>query len=424
MISIKLITIILFIVTYYFIIRYYDKKALVVWISVGVLLLGTILSAKGAFTAINWNVIMLYFGMLLVSEVFLYSKMPDYLASIFASKTKSTAIAMLVICGFTSVLSILLENVAVVLLVAPIALSISRKCEINPIPLFVGMAISSNLQGVGTLIGDPPSMLLGGFLGLSFNDFFFVDGKTSIFFAVQAGAIVSILVLYLFFRKNTKPMPKLDKEKYISIVPSVLVILLVVSLIFSSSINDKIPNIAGLLCLIFGFLCFFWYLWHSKDMKIGTYMSNLDWQTGVFLIGIFVLVESLVATGVVGDITKLIANASGSSVFFTFVLVIVISVVMSAFIDNVPYVVLMLPVTATLTQQLGVNTYLLPFGLLIGASVGGNITPVGAAANIVAMGIVKKNGFKPTFYDFVRIGLPFTIVAVLASTAFIWWIFG
>jgi len=426
---IKIFTIFLFVLTYFFIIRNYDKKARVVWISVLILISTTILSPGEAWISINWNVILLYFGMLFVSEVFLYSKMPDYLASLFASKTKSTTIAMLVICAFTSFLSILLENVACVLLVAPIALSIAKKLKMRPVPLFVGMAISSNLQGVGTLIGDPPSMLLGGFMNLTFNDFFILNAKPSIFFAVQVGAIVSLFVLYFFFKKFNAKMPKIKRDNYTSIVPTLLVIALVVALIFSSSLGGTEgegggTNIAGILCVVFGMLCYAWYMWRTKDYKVGKYIKKLDWQTGVFLIGIFVLVQSLSSTGVVGDITNSISALGGDNPFLTFQIVVWVSVLMSAFIDNVPFVVLMLPVTASLTQSLGTNPYLLPFGLLLGASVGGNVTPVGAAANIVSMGIMKNHGFKPTFGEFVKIGLPFTIAATLASTTFIWIIFG
>src|SRR3989338_8777493 len=202
----KIIVLVIFVVTYFFIIRHYEKKQIVVWVAVAILLLTGMLGITNALGAIDWNVILLYFGMLLVSEVFLYSKMPDFLAVYFASKTSSTMVAMLIVCALASALSILLENVAVVLLVAPIALSISKKCKINPIPLFIGIAIMSNLQGSSTLIGDPPSMLLASFANLKFNDFFMFQGKPGIFFAIQIGMLFSLLVLYFFFRKyNKKP---------------------------------------------------------------------------------------------------------------------------------------------------------------------------------------------------------------------------
>ena len=161
----------LFALAYVLVIVFYNRKLIVVWASVAALLAFRLLSPKEAWYAVDWNIVMLYFGMLLVSEVFLMSKMPDYIATLIASRTKRVGVAMLALCAFTGALSIVLENVAVVLLVAPIALTIARRCELDPAPLFIGMAISANLQGAATLIGDPPSMLLAGHAGLTFNDF-------------------------------------------------------------------------------------------------------------------------------------------------------------------------------------------------------------------------------------------------------------
>jgi len=413
----------IFALTYILIILFYHKKFLIVWLAVAALLLLGIESPKQAFDAINWNVILLYYGMLFVGEVFLYSKMPDHLATLFASKTKSTAIAMVVICCFTGALSILLENVAVVLLVAPIAISISKKCNINPVPLFIGMAVSSNLQGTATLIGDPPSMLLGSFAGLNFNDFFVLDGKPGIFFAVQIGAVVSAAVLYWLFRKYNKPMPSIELEHYLSRVPTILVILLILCLIMSSFIPNLPDYTAGLLCCIFGTICFVWYLWHSKKTDVLQFVNTLDWQTGLFLIGIFILVQSLSVSGVIGDMAQMIIRITGKNAFAAFMIILWSAVFLSAFVDNVPFLVAMLPVTKLLTEHIGTSPYVFYFALLIGASIGGNITPIGASANIVAMGIVKKHGHHVKFMQFVKIGLPFTIAAVTASAAFVWFVF-
>ena len=419
----KTLAIGIFALTYILVIAFYHKKTYTVWAACLLLVILKVLTPSQALHAINWNVVLLYFGMLFVSEVFLYSKMPDYLAVKFASKTTNTVWAMLVICAFTGALSILLENVAVVLLVAPIAISISKKCDINPVPLFIGMPISSNLQGTATLIGDPPSMLLGAFAKLTFNDFFVLNGKPGIFFAVQIGALASLVVLYVLFKKYRKPMPQLPKEPYISIVPSLIVLTLVAFLIYSSFIENAPEITAGALCCIFGAIATLWYLYHAKRTDVHKFAATLDWPTGVFLIGIFILVESLAATGVIKDLATWLVDITGSNTFLAYMIIVWLSVAVSAFVDNVPFLVAMLPVTQILTEHIGTSPYLFYFGLLIGASVGGNVTPIGASANIVAMGIVKKQGHHIGFMQFVKIGLPFTIAAVLASTIFIWFIF-
>jgi Na+/H+ antiporter NhaD/arsenite permease-like protein len=419
----KLFIIGLFTLTYLFIILFYNRKTIIVWAAVALLLALRLVSLREAGSAIEWNVLFLYFGMLFVSEVFLVSRMPDYLATIVAGKARTTGVAMVVICAFTGFLSIMLENVAVVLLVAPIALAISHKAGIHPVPLFIGMAVSSNLQGAATLIGDPPSMLLAGAAGFSFNDFFFYGGKPGIFFATEIGALVSTLVLFFLFRRYHKTMPNLQRSRYLSIVPTLLVLALITALILSSSFQHNFPYMTGLLCVVFGVLGFFWYLLDSRGRELKSFLSRLDWQTGIFLAGVFILVESVSLAGLLDDLAAFILRISQGSPFAVFLLIIWCSVFLSAFIDNVPYLIAMLPVVQVLTPKLGVDPYLLYLGLLLGASVGGNITPIGASANIVAMGILRKQGRSVGFFEFVRIGLPFTIFAVIASTLFAWLVF-
>jgi Na+/H+ antiporter NhaD/arsenite permease-like protein len=285
------------------------------------------------------------------------------------------------------------------------------------------MAVSSNLQGAATLIGDPPSMLLAGYAKMNFNDFFVVAGKPSIFFAVQVGALVSVLVLYVLFRKYNTKLPPLERAPYDSAVPAILVLLLVGALVVNSSFRHGVSYMAGLICCVFGAICFVWYLWHSEGRNVSEFLAKLDPQTGVFLMGIFILVESLSAAGVMGDIASLILRISGKNPFFVYMLIVWVSVGVSAFVDNIPFLVAMLAVARTLIERTGLPPHLLYFGLLLGASVGGNVTPIGASANIVAMGIMRKQGHQTTFGEFVKIGLPFSVAAVLASSLFVWFIF-
>jgi Na+/H+ antiporter NhaD/arsenite permease-like protein len=421
--TLKIFAIALFVITYIFIIAFYHKKTIVTGIAIAVLLAFGILTPFQAAKAVNWNVILLYVGMLFISEVFLFSKVPDYLAVKFVSKSRSVAFALLAVCAFTGILSIFLENVACVLIVAPIALAIARELKVNPVPMFIGMAISSNLQGSATLIGDPPSMLLGSYAKLSFNDFFILDGKPGIFFAVEIGALVSLAVLYFYFKNYKSPCPKLEPVQIISWIPSMLMALLIVSLIVAGFFDIGSNLAAGIICCIFGVISLLWFLEQKKE-KLSGFMGRLDWSTGIFLILIFVLVESLNITGVISDIANLIIGISGQSLFASFMIIVWMSVLLSAFIDNVPYLVAMLPVTALIMQHLGTTSPVLYMGLLIGASVGGNVTPIGASANVVAMGILKNKGYETSFKGFVKMGLPFTIATVLASTMFVWMIWG
>jgi len=422
-------TLVLFVVAYVLIVLFYHRKGLVAWCAVAVLLAAGMISPRAALQSVEWSVILLYLGMLFVSDAFLSSRMPDHLATILASRTRSAGAAMLVICIFTGLLSMALENVAVVLLIAPVALSIARSCRVSPVPLFIGMAISSNLQGAATLIGDPPSMLLASYSGMSFNDFFMYHGRPSIFFAVQVGALISWAVLAFLYRRHRNPMPPITIVPFTSLIPTLLVAGLVVALIFVSALFRGAPLATGITCCAVGVASLAWRIIHARasdparppalPLLVET-VKRQDLATAGFLIGIFILVGSVSATGILGDLSRLLLRVSGGNALVVFLLVVWGAVLLSAFVDNVPFLVAMLPVVSMAAKDLGIDPAPLFFGLLVGASIGGNITPVGASANIVAMGIVRNEGHQVGFFEFVKIGLPFTVAAVVGASAFIW----
>jgi Na+/H+ antiporter NhaD/arsenite permease-like protein len=185
-----------------------SRRSLVGVVAAGVLIVTRTIPLGVALTeGINWNVMGIFVGTLIAADYFIESRMPAYLAETIVNKAPNTTWAILFICALTGFISAFVENVATVLIVAPVALSLARKLRINPVNMMIGIAISSNLQGTATLIGDPPSMLLGGFAKMTFMDFFFYQGKPSIFFAVELGALVSFGVLYWAFRKETEKCP-------------------------------------------------------------------------------------------------------------------------------------------------------------------------------------------------------------------------
>lgn len=421
----------LFIITYSFIILYYHKKTYFIWGAILILFISRVIMPFEAIKAVNWNVIGIYVGMLFISEMFIYSKAPEVLAEKIVNRSSKVWIAILGICALSGFISIVVENVAVVLIVAPVALYIAHKMDINPGPIIVGIAISSNLQGVATMIGDPPSLLLASHAGLGFNDFFFFQGKPGLFFAVQIAAVASLFVLYFVFRKYKNHVADMELADLLSYTPIIVFVLMIMGLVATSifEYTGTSPLLlflseynVGLICLVAGVLMWVWY--YTKEKKDFLPMAlRLDWDTAGFLIGIFIMVDALVKVGFMEWFASWIASLTGSSVFLAFNLIVWSSVILSGFIDNVPFIAAMLPVVGNVAQFMGVSPYLFYFGLVIGASVGGNITPVGASANIVAMGLLKKRGHRHSFMEFVKIGLPFTLVSVIASTAFIWIMF-
>lgn len=396
------------------------------WIAVGasLLLIATgAISPQQALTAINWNVMGIFVGTLVIVDILLDSRMPAYLAEHLVNRTKNSAAAFLALCGMTAGISMVVENVATVLIVAPIAMAMAKKLNINPKQLIIAIAVSSNLEGTATLIGDPPSMLLGGFAKMNFWDFFFYQGRPGIFFAVQVGALASFLVLYVVFRNHRQKVEIVREEKVKSWIPTWLLIFMIAALVASSLFDKEFSYMAGIICLVFGVAALFWDKYFNKDAFSKT-IRALDWDTTFFLMGIFVLVGSITLNGWIDVTADYLSGVVGSNIFLGYVILIAGAVILSGFVDNVPFLAAMLPVTMSMADQLNIAPQPLLFGLLIGASLGGNITPIGASANIVACGLLKKEGYNVRWGDFVSIGLPYTIVATLAAATFVWIVWG
>jgi len=417
----KIISLSIFVISYALFILLPQKRSLVALGGGLLLILTQAISLKEAFLAINWNVMGIFVGTLIIADVFMQSRVPAYIAEVIVDKAKSTAWAILFICLLTGFISAFVENVATVLIVAPIALTLAKKLRINPTKMMIAIAVSSNLQGTATLIGDPPSMLLGGFAKMNFGDFFFYQGKPSIFFAVELGAFFSFFVLYFIFRSHKEKTGLIPVEKVRSWVPTILLVSLVIALAASSFFDQSFSYLAGQICMVFGVIALAWEKFINKaSIRVG--LKKLDWDTTFFLIGIFVIVGGITLTGWIQILANYLASLVGGNIFLGYTAIVFLSVILSAFIDNVPFLAAMLPVAIIMSNKLQINPSLFLFGLLIGASLGGNITPIGASANIVACGLLKKEGNPVKFSDFMKIGIPFTLTAVTAAYLFIWFI--
>jgi Na+/H+ antiporter NhaD/arsenite permease-like protein len=370
---------------------------------------------------INWNVMGIFAGTLILSEYFVLSQVPDAISTWLIRRTNTAGMAYLAVCIFASALSIFIENVATVLIVAPIMIGLSKKIGVSPVPGMIGIAISSNLQGTATLIGDPPSMILANYMHMNFNDFFFYQGKPGIFFAVQLGAIGSMLFLYLVYRRYKTAISFEGTVKIRSYIPTLFLVLMILSLSLAVVVDPDFRWFGGASCMALAVLCIVFSRF-ARDAEHQSVLRHYDMETTAFLAGIFVLVGMLEHQGVIRSIAGFLAGNIGDNPLVAFSVVVWASIAFSAFIDNVPYLTAMIPVVQLLSDSLGISVELLVFGLLIGASLGGNITPVGAAANIVAVGTLKKHDIHVSFGDFARIGLPFTIVATLLGSIFIYFV--
>lgn len=412
------------VVMYGFIIAFPGRKSWAALSAAALMLILRAISPLQALGFINLTILLIFIGALLLAELFIYSRVPSVIADIIVIKSPNSGVAILAILIMTAIISAFIENVATLLVMAPIALALCRKLEISPRMFIVGLAVMANLEGTATLVGDPPSMIFASYAGYTFNDFFIYNGKLSIFFAVQTGMIAGAFFFYCFFAKTGKKKVAIENEKIVSMVPAILLIVKITGLAIFTFIFNGLTIASGILVILLALLGFLWY-WFvrregtAKSLKM---VKELDWDTVFFLIGIFLVIGAIEMSGLLEDFAGVLLQFIGGNVLLGFVLIIVVSVFISGFVDNVPYIIAMLPVAATLSNQLGLKPELYMFALLIGSCLGGNLTPFGASANVVSMGILRKQNDPINFGQWLKIAFPFTLITVAASTVFTWFV--
>jgi len=418
----KLVVITVFLLAYLALVFKKGHPFLILGAAIAALFATRTMSAGEAAASINYNVLGVFVGTMTLSSLFIFSGVPTFLATRLVDRSKTVGTAILAVSFLAGLISSVVENVATVLIVAPIAFEVAKKLKANPVPFLIGIAVSSNLQGCATMVGDSPSLILALSSGMNFMDFFWMKGRPGIAFAVEIGAAASFYILYLLFRKYRQPVVQIEEAKVRTWFPTVLMGLLLLTLAASSFIKNKPQYTVAFIALGYAAIGLVWHeLKHKESISL---VKDLDWHTFFFLIGIFILVGSLTQRGIVDDVARGIIGFTKGNIFLAYTVIIWLSVVLSAFIDNIPYIVAMIPVAKLVASSLGIGPEILLFGLLIGTSLGGNITPIGASANVVAVGMLRKRGHHVSFGDFVRVGLPFTLAAVGAAYVFLWLVWG
>ena len=376
--------------------------------------------------SIDFNVILMIMGTMGLVSLFTESKMPMLLADLIMERVPNVKWAAVSLGLFAGIISAFVDNVATVLMIAPVALAICKKLKINPVPFIIAIAVSSNLQGAATLIGDTTAIMLGSALDMSFLDFFWYKGKPSIFFAVELGAVLSALILLVIFRKEKNAIEKnASRTKVTDMMPTGLLIAALLLLIVASFIPNKPNETNGIICCVLFVIGLVYSFVRKRNRSAITEpIKEIDFTTIGILLGLFLMIGGISAKGVIDAAAGLLAKTGGGNVFLLYTVIVWASVLISAFIDNIPYVATMLPVIGSLAHTLGIDPTPLYFGLLSGATLGGNITPIGASANITGIGILRKEGYEVKNSDFFKIGIPFTLAAVIPAYIYIWILYG
>ncbi len=421
--------IILFALTYVLMLTFSKYRPYIALTSGLIFAISGMLPLGEIIPSLDFNVLLMIGGTMGLVQLFIDSHMPERMADTIMNKVPNVQWAAVALSLFAGIISAFVDNVATVLMVAPVAIEICKKLKTNPVPFIISVAVSSNLQGAATLVGDTTAIMLGSALDMTFMDFIWYNGKPGMFFMVELGAALSACIVYFTFRQEKGAIPKTGHLTEVTdYVPTVLLFGAIGLLILASfaPASWNLPGETnGLICcalLVIG-LIYNYAKNKNLDAIVGP-LKAIDFETLGLLVGLFLMIGGISNMGVIDALAQLLAKLGAGSPFLMYTIIVWASVLISAFIDNIPYVATMIPVIHGIAAEMGIDATPLFFGLLSGATLGGNCTPIGASANITGIGILRKEGYEVANADFFKIGIPFTLSAIIPAYIFLWVLFG
>ena len=417
------IAISVFVSAYALIATEWVHRVIVVLGGAALMFLFHIVDARDAFSShehgIDWNVIFLLFGMMVIVGVLRHTGLFEYLAIWSAKRSRGDPFrVMVLLLLITAGASALLDNVTTLLLIAPVTLLLTERLGVAPIPFLLAEVFASNIGGTATLVGDPPNIIIGSRAELSYLDFLVNLGPIVVILLA-----VFILMAHRLFRGALVPHPErieevmsLDEREAIEpgpLLPRALAVLGVVTVAFIlQGILGYEPSVvallgAGVLLLIAG-------EGHER------FLAEVEWHTLVFFIGLFIMVGALVKVGAIDSLAEQVIDLTDGNLLLATMLLLVVSAILSAIVDNIPYVATMTPLVLALAASIPGDTTVLWWALALGADLGGNATSIGASANVVVVGTAERSGYRIRFGEFVRSGIPVTVVTVTISGLYLW----
>lgn len=392
-----------------------SRKVKLAYVSIGsliaILIIGIISWQETIFQAIQWDVLAVIWGFMMVSFIFSESKMPDLIANKILTHIKVEKYALLALCAVAAFLSAFMANVAVLFLMAPVAIQMARKLGSPLFPYIVSVGVSANMVTTTTMIADPPALILAIQTGMTPADFYWFQGRVGLGAITIIGVMAALLTLLIIFRKMNKTI-EIEPEKIpIKKLPTVLFVVGVIILALAPEIGLSLGFVGlgvGAVALIIG----------GKGAK--RMIVEFDWNSLIFLAGVFGVIYAVTASGLLTAFSEAIIGAGISNPTILLVLMVWLSVGLSSFIDPNAYTVLMIPVGQQLAAFGGMSAWPLLFGTLIGTGSGSNILPMGAATNVFACGLLEKNSCLVSTKEYIKIGLPLSVVAVAVANVLLW----
>ncbi|MFI6438516.1 SLC13 family permease [Streptomyces sp. NPDC050759] len=379
---------------------------------------------KSAFfsehSGVDWNVIFLLMGMMMIVGVLKKTGMFEYLAIWSVKRARARPFrVMVMLIVITAMASALLDNVTTVLLIAPVTLLVCERLGLPAAPFLIAEVFASNIGGIATLVGDPPNIIIASRAGLTFNDFLVHLAPLSAILVVVLVALCRFLFRksFVYDEARAEEVMALEEREAIKdprmLVQGLVVLALVVVGFVLHPVLHYEPSVvallgAGLLIAV-------------SAVETGEVLGEVEWPTLAFFAGLFIMIGGLIETGVIGEVSKALADAIGDNELGGSMLLLGASAVLSGIVDNIPYVATMAPITSDLVQSMGGSgDHVMWWALAIGADLGGNATAIGASANVVVLGIAERNRQPISFWQFTKYGLVVTVVTVALSAGYVW----
>jgi Na+/H+ antiporter NhaD/arsenite permease-like protein len=415
------IAVAVFVGTYLLISTEFVHKTIAAVIGAAVILFLHILDSKEAYSLIDWNVIFLLIGMMIIVAITRRSGVFQFVAIKAAKFARGEPVRILVLLSLiTAVFSAFLDNVTTILIIAPVTILIAVELDITPVPFLICNAIASNVGGTATLIGDPPNIIIGSAARLSFLDFLL--NLAPVIVVILLAFSVFALLAFRGQMKVSAPrkarIMSFDEGRAIENKPLLIRSLVVLSLVITGFLlHDALRVEVSVIALSGAFVL----MGITERHEVEKVFLEIEWATLFFFIGLFILVGGLVKLGIIKLLAQYLLGLTGGNLRSTTTIVIWASGFFSSFVDNIPYVATMTPLIKDIGSTLGTEAIRpLWWALSLGACLGGNGTLVGASANVVSAGLAQKNGYRITFMDFTKYGALFTVISLAVSSVYVW----
>ncbi|OSC27339.1 hypothetical protein B8W69_14200 [Mycobacterium vulneris] len=414
-----------FLVTYAFLISERFSKTTVALVGAGLVVMLPVIDSPDVFysqdNGIDWDVIFLMLGMMMIVSILRHTGVFEYVAIWAVKRANGSPLRIMILLMLVMALaSAVLPNVVSVLLIAPVTLLVCDRLEINPVPMLIAEVFASNIGGAATLVGDPPNIIIGARKGLSFNAFL-VNMAPIVVIVLLALIAVSPLLFRGFSTVNPERIADVMALQEREAIRDRLLLIkcgVVLAAVFAGFVLSPAIHVAPSLVALLGA----GVLILASRLETSDYLSHVEWDTLLFMVGLFVMVGALLKTGVIGIVGRLAANVTGGNALLATMLILGFSTVVSGVIDNVPYVATMTPIVSHLATTIPGQTHhnALWWSLALGGDLGGNLTAVGSTANIVMVGIALRSGNPISFWEFTRKGVLVTVLSTTLCALYLW----